>query len=97
MKVTLKFECGDRACAIRPGEFCQFTRSKSFGQKYECYLFQVDLFAENGWLQRCTECLALSEKKKKEEDENENEYTLKHTYPKNARRAWQDMEHNPEI
>ena len=61
MKVILKFECGDKTCAVRKGEFCQFTRSKRFGTKFECYLFQVDLFDKDGWLQRCSECLKLKE------------------------------------
>lgn len=56
MKHDLKLEMGEKTCASEPGKFCRMVRSKSWGQKHFCALYETDLFDEGGWLQRCSEC-----------------------------------------
>jgi hypothetical protein len=51
-------EMGESTCASAPGKFCRMVRTRSFGQKFFCALHETDLFDdEDGWLQRCPECL----------------------------------------
>jgi len=53
--IVIKF--GEKACASSPGVFCDFVRTKNFGTKFHCHLFEEELFDKEGWLQRCTSCL----------------------------------------
>ena len=57
MKHALMLEMGEKTCAAEPGKFCRMVRTRSFGQKFLCALYETDLFDEDGWLQRCPECL----------------------------------------
>lgn len=65
MEATLKFEIGERTCAVEPGKFCRFFRVARFGTVPTCLLFSglnkgngVKILAEkDGWVQRCQECL----------------------------------------
>jgi len=67
MKVTIQYECGDKTCAISKGTFCRFLGVKNLGSTYVCLLYrgdegdEVKLFNEDGWLQRCDQCLANDE------------------------------------
>lgn len=55
---TLKFEHGDKTCAIQPGNFCRFFRLIKFGQCGYCLIYQSKLWiGESGWTERCLECL----------------------------------------
>lgn len=62
-KIKVEFECGEKTCASRRGEFCGFLRKqmKSWGvEKGEvCNLYDVTLFEDKpgGWLMRCPKCL----------------------------------------
>ena len=63
-RFKIPVECGATTCAREPGKFCRFVGTQSFGTRPVCLLFQtergnVPLHDENGWLQRCAECLAL--------------------------------------
>jgi len=60
MKVSLTFTCGEKTCAIKPGEFCRFLRTRRFGQHFFCNLFEKSLVENDDWLQRLPECLELS-------------------------------------
>lgn len=58
MKFTVVIECGEKTCAVVPGQFCRFVHTEpgSFGQRFVCSLYEVSL--RNGeWLMRCRECL----------------------------------------
>lgn len=70
MKVTLHIdiECGEKTCASSPGKFCQFVRTRRFGQVTYCRLFSDDRFSApvpletsepdgRGWLLRHPKCL----------------------------------------
>jgi hypothetical protein len=58
-KHILKFETGKKTCAVKPGKFCRFMRSRRFGSVEFCALYEKELFHDEplGWLQRCEECL----------------------------------------
>lgn len=59
MQQVLRFQTGVNTCAYSPGKFCPFVRTKVYGTKFYCALFDEErLFAEGGWLMRCPECLA---------------------------------------
>lgn len=53
----LKFEHGKKTCAVEPGKFCRFERVSGFGTRFECSLHEAELFFEDGWLQRCPQCI----------------------------------------
>lgn len=57
MKLIVTTHCGLATCAESPGNFCQFIRSKSFGQQMHCILYGTELHDDQGWVQRCSECL----------------------------------------
>lgn len=55
---TISFRSGTTTCAWKPGEFCSFLRTRSFGTKYYCQLFETYIKDdESGWLQRSQACL----------------------------------------
>ena len=60
MKATIQFECGETTCASEPGKFCRFLRTELCGTKWMCNAFEEPLREdlEDGWLQRCSQCLA---------------------------------------
>jgi len=67
MKIQIEFECGEKTCAYAPGKFCRFLKTSHFGTRYQCSLFVDEdrlpvaiLEGEDGWLQRCEECLELN-------------------------------------
>lgn len=64
-KIT--FESGKTTCAISPGNFCIYLRTKNFGTSYFCHLFEVPLNDKDGWLQRHPLCLQLTEEELDEE------------------------------
>lgn len=57
MKFKITIECGKKTCATRPGKFCRFVQTTSFGMKPFCFLYNVPLDDANGWLMRCRKCL----------------------------------------
>jgi hypothetical protein len=60
MKANLELEMGPKTCASEPGKLCKMYRTSRFGTKESCGLFNVDLYeGENGWIQRCDQCLAM--------------------------------------
>lgn len=56
---TLKIEidCGDKTCAKKKGQFCQFARTSFTAPSWSCLIFGTQLYSKNGWLQRCKACL----------------------------------------
>lgn len=55
---VIKIDCGETTCASAPGQFRSQLGVKSFGTKPVCMLFNdTPLYENNGWLQRCEECL----------------------------------------
>lgn len=62
MEHTLVFQTGKTTCSQDPpgpGRMCQWVRTKSFGSKFVCRLFDdARLYDKDGWLQRRPECLA---------------------------------------
>ena len=65
--ITVILACGSTTCASAPGEFCQYLRTRSFGQIPVCHLFDKRLEAQDGWLQRLPECLAATKQETKDE------------------------------
>jgi hypothetical protein len=59
MKHTITFESGERTCASEPGKFCEFVRTRYFGQKFYCALDESKLYDENGWLARSKKCMEM--------------------------------------
>jgi len=58
MEATIKFEMGERTCAVVYGDFCRFFATTRFGTVPFCSLFNGPaLYEKNGWVQRCKECL----------------------------------------
>lgn len=56
-RIQLEINCGDFTCASEPGKFCKCLGTSKFGQLSKCNLFDGNLEEEEGWLQRCQECL----------------------------------------
>ena len=68
--ITLRFQselietkCGETTCASAPGNFCHFFQLRGFTPW--CRWFEVKLYDENessirnnGWIQRCPQCMA---------------------------------------
>ncbi len=55
---TIKFEHGVKTCASEPGKFCRWQGTQGFGTRQVCLLFDgCPLFTEDGWLQRCGQCV----------------------------------------
>jgi hypothetical protein len=57
MRLIFETTCGEKTCAESPGVFCQFCGTKRLGTKPWCIWYNVELFEENGWLQRCSQCV----------------------------------------
>jgi hypothetical protein len=67
---TLKIQiaCGEKTCALAPGNFCEFLRTRKFGTVYFCAIWHEEddkgrpLHMEevDGWLLRRPECLAAA-------------------------------------
>ncbi len=57
--------CGEKTCAIEPGDFCAELGTKNFGTRPWCLLFGEDLYERDGWVQRCPQCL-IAESEAKE-------------------------------
>jgi hypothetical protein len=59
MKVVIEthIECGERTCATEPGKFCHKLGTKKFGSQPWCMLFDEQLFEQDGWVQRCKQCV----------------------------------------
>ena len=57
---SVEFEYGKDTCASEKGKFCRFASfiPNTFGQKYQCRLYQVHLYDELGWLKRCQQCMS---------------------------------------
>lgn len=58
MKSVISFEHGETTCAIKPGDFCFFFWTKRFGTQPYCHLYEQELYEEDGWVQRCDQCLS---------------------------------------
>lgn len=60
MKITIIAECGEKTCAVEPGQFCRFVHNEpgSFGQRSVCSLYEKPIRDPgSGWLMRLRECL----------------------------------------
>lgn len=68
MKFTIKIECGDTTCAPQDGpnkgKLCSFVRISNFGTTFICAFYEVRLFDEQGWLERCAICMEKHPQKK---------------------------------
>lgn len=49
--------CGEKTCAIEPGEFCSEFGTKNFGTRPWCLHFNQELYDIDGWVQRCAQCV----------------------------------------
>lgn len=71
VRVSIELECGERTCASKPGEFCRFLVAKADGSWPRCVLFGQYVFdgdgSIQGWLLRCSECLAAERKEDEEQ------------------------------
>jgi len=54
---TITFEHGTKTCAVEPGKFCRWVGCTHFGTYPICTLFGSNLYSDDGWLQRCPECI----------------------------------------
>ena len=58
--LRLEILAGDTTCAVRPGVFCQYVRTRNFGTLFECRLFTESLDTTKpdgrGWLLRLAAC-----------------------------------------
>jgi len=55
---TITFEHGVKTCAVELGKFCRWFGCTHFGTRPVCMLFDDEpLYDENGWLQRCPQCV----------------------------------------
>jgi hypothetical protein len=62
--ITFTYEHGEFTCASSPGKFCNFFDLRLSGPS-QCALFNCSLGEEDGWVQRCDECLENSNPKEK--------------------------------
>jgi len=66
----IKIRCGATTCCWLPGKFCPQLRTSRLGTSWHCHLFHdqhgkgiwPSLQDQDGWLQRCPECLAAERK-----------------------------------
>ena len=54
---TIQFTHGTKTCASEPGVFCRWVGGTHFGTVAVCLLFGDKLYDEDGWLQRCPQCI----------------------------------------
>lgn len=58
-RLAIAINAGEKTCASEPGIFCQQVRTRRFGTRFVCALFDhAELRDKDGWLQRLPECLA---------------------------------------
>ena len=55
--ITVTCKVGENTCASEQGIFCNFFRTRSFGTKGHCALYEERLADINGWISRCSQCL----------------------------------------
>jgi len=68
--LNIVIDCGEKTCASEPGVFCQRLLTTHFGTRWVCGAFfdkecsPVVLHEdhEDGWLQRCDQCLEAEQK-----------------------------------
>lgn len=62
-KLEIKINCGEKTCASKPGNFCNFLGVRNLGTKSCCLLYTdhgspLELFEnDNRWIARCQPCL----------------------------------------
>ena len=66
-RLNVVIESGEHVCSVAPGQWCQYVRTKGFGTRFLCHLFDKPLREVNedgtpsdkpAWLGRLPECKA---------------------------------------
>lgn len=64
VELRVRVECGATTCASSPGKFCKYVGARKMGTVSICLLFPsidtsfTDLEDDDGWLQRCPDCIS---------------------------------------